>query len=820
VKPRPNSWNDLDAQEVSTSTRLQDSQAWYEQQLAEATKELSERVGMQGSLGQVSAGGVQISSGLGLGAYEGGILKSTIEPDGDVFIGSNIEQHSGVSFAVFVNTQAYNAEEMQEGDILIGNNSDSVSNMKWDASEGQFQFRFGTTVTAYMDTDGTLKFLAGEIGGWVIGPDSIKDAAGVVGMLSTVTGGDDIRFFAGHATPASAPFRVTEAGALVASNATITGSITATSGSIAGWQISDTRIQKYTGLIGIALDSDVPQIRVGDTGGTYIIINGDALTPGISSSNYDAGVSGFNIDADTGDAEFNNLTARGELRTFLLTSSNQMAVAGNIIVSKDAGKLGADVSSGATTVNFGKALTVGDWIKIQGPDDAGSNNLEWMLIGSLVSGTTYNVTRNVDGSGANGWLKDTPFVVIGASGDSRIELVAGSSGSIQLITQGATWNTQTVQASMSTVAGAITAGGGSVNIDSTGITTDNNYPGVSFLATNPLKTAYLKMSSTDDFAIRNSVAGKKISLTIDLADASTPAVQWSEDGNNANVSLLTVNASPTAPARLTIGGIAAANVGIDLWANKDGKATVFNDNSYDIDFRIEGSTEANMFFIDAGNNRVGIGTGSPSAAFNAEGGAVFNDFGADVDHRIEGDTDPNLQVWDAGLDAIGMGGAAESGYKLKVTGDEKVTGKIVADAIEVANGSATLGSTFSITGTAGTYQDTGLSVTLPSAGSYRITANVRGVLQGNAGTLWWITAKLYNSTDAADVTDSERIVTLTGTTGLNLQNTAPIVTRVTVAASKTIKLYAFRNGDGSPSWTQSNIGSDANGRTTLMYEKE
>jgi hypothetical protein len=547
-----------------------------------------------------------------------------------------------------------------------------------------------------MDTDGTLKFLAGEIGGWVIGPDSIKDAAGVVGMLSTVTGGDDIRFFAGHATPGSAPFRVTEAGALVASNATITGSITATGGSIAGWQISSTRIQKFVGAIGIALDSDVPQIRVGDTGGIYVLINGDASTPGIMSSNFVSGQTGFYINASTADAEFNNIVARGELKTFILTTSNQMAVAGNISIDKDAGKLGADVSSGATTVNFGKALTVGNWIKIQGPDDAGSNNLEWMLIGSLVSGTTYNVTRNVDGSGANGWLKDTPFVVIGAPGDSRIELVAGSSASIQLITQGATWNTQTVQASMSTVAGAITAAGGSVNIDSTGITTDNNYPGVSFLATNPAQTAYLKMTSTDDFAIRNSVAGKKISLTIDLADASTPAVQWSEDGNNANVSLLTVNASPTSPARLTVGGIAAANVGIDLWANSDGKATVFNDNSYDVDFRIEGSTEANMFFIDAGNNRVGIGTGSPSVAFNAEGGAVFNDFGADVDFRIEGDTDSNLFVADAGLDAVGVGGAAESGYKFKVTGRINSTSGIMTETNLVMGYNSTLANLASI----------------------------------------------------------------------------------------------------------------------------
>jgi hypothetical protein len=53
---------------------------------------------------------------------------------------------------------------------------------------------------------------SGTIGGWVISADALKDSSGTVGMSSAVTGGDDIRFFAGSATPSSAPFRVTEAG--------------------------------------------------------------------------------------------------------------------------------------------------------------------------------------------------------------------------------------------------------------------------------------------------------------------------------------------------------------------------------------------------------------------------------------------------------------------------------------------------------------------------------------------------------------------------------------------------------------------------------
>lgn len=140
------------------------------------------------------------------------------------------------------------------------------------------------------------------------------------------------------------------------------------------------------------------------------------------------------------------------------------------------------------------------------------------------------------------------------------------------------------------------------------------------------------------------------------------------------------------------------------------------------------------------------------------------------------------------------------------------------DAIGLPNGSAVLGSAFSITGTTGTYQDTGLSVTLSEAGTYRVTCDVRAQLQGNAGTEWFLQAKFYNSTDAADVANSERMLVRVKTTAY-IEVTMTITTLITVAASKTIKLYAARSGAGSPSWSISNIASDGAGRTSVVYNK-
>ena len=53
--------------------------------------------------------------------------------------------------------------------------------------------------------------------------------------------------------------------------------------------------------------------------------------------------------------------------------------------------------------------------------------------------------------------------------------------------------------------------------------------------------------------------------------------------------------------------------------NLDGKAVTINESSADLDFRVESNGNANMLFVDAGNDRVGIGTNSPGQSLNVSG---------------------------------------------------------------------------------------------------------------------------------------------------------------------------------------------------------
>jgi hypothetical protein len=100
------------------------------------------------------------------------------------------------------------------------------------------------TITGNITADTLTANSAGSIAGWTIASGHLYAGSGAsrAGMQPA-----SYPFYAGSDTPASAPFRVTPAGALTASNATVTGTITANAGSMAGWTIASGHLYAGSG---------------------------------------------------------------------------------------------------------------------------------------------------------------------------------------------------------------------------------------------------------------------------------------------------------------------------------------------------------------------------------------------------------------------------------------------------------------------------------------------------------------------------------------------------------------------------------------------
>jgi len=111
--------------------------------------------------------------------------------------------------------------------------------------------------------------------------------------------------------------------------------------------------------------------------------------------------------------------------------------------------------------------------------------------------------------------------------------------------------------------------------------------------------------------IRNSANNAFIELfqldgtfTLEDGSASTPALAFRDDLDTGIYS----DAANT--FNVATGGVERMQLGSE---------TVFNETGVDVDFRIEGDTDTTLFVADAGNDRIGIGTSSPTSKLDIAG---------------------------------------------------------------------------------------------------------------------------------------------------------------------------------------------------------
>lgn len=96
-----------------------------------------------------------------------------------------------------------------------------------------------------------------------------------------------------------------------------------------------------------------------------------------------------------------------------------------------------------------------------------------------------------------------------------------------------------------------------------------------------------------------------------------------EDGSNSSPALAFRDDLDTGIFSSSANTFCVATAGV-LRMELGTASTNFNDNGEDVDFRIESDNKTHMFFIDAGNDRVGIGCSAPDSIFVVQDTAHTN----------------------------------------------------------------------------------------------------------------------------------------------------------------------------------------------------
>lgn len=127
-----------------------------------------------------------------------------------------------------------------------------------------------------------------------------------------------------------------------------------------------------------------------------------------------------------------------EIEALIFAQNVITIIGGWLLIGHGEGAVNEDVDTTETEIDFGdNNLAANDFVLFRN-----NGQVEYMQVTSQVSGNVWNVTRNLDGSGANAWPKGTPYVNLGYNGDGRIELNSNDSPRMSLIGQGATYNGQ------------------------------------------------------------------------------------------------------------------------------------------------------------------------------------------------------------------------------------------------------------------------------------------------------------------------------------------------------------------------------------------
>ena len=325
--------------------------------------------------GNITASNVDLSGTITANAGEIGgftISQDALSSGNNFFLSGSA---TGNNF--FISSSKFNVKangDVTGSNVLFTGGKISGSGITFDVTEfvakgdnveisgSNFHLLEGNITASNVDLSGTITATAGEIGGFVIESDEIRDTGNnlrlksvgqITGSQVSFTGGD-----IGGFVLESDEIRDSGNNLRLKSSGEITGSqVLFTGGTVGGFTITDTLITASN----LEISSD-----------------GTIQTP-----NFADGVRGFQITAaGNGSAQFENIKIRGTLRTTVFEKETVNAVGGQLWVANSTA-LSQSVTSGETTMSVENVtgFEVGEILLIKKVDGTGFNS-EYVLIES------------------------------------------------------------------------------------------------------------------------------------------------------------------------------------------------------------------------------------------------------------------------------------------------------------------------------------------------------------------------------------------------------------------------------------------------------
>jgi hypothetical protein len=226
--------------------------------------------------------------------------------------------------------------------------------------------------------------------------------------------------------------------------------------------------------------------------------------------------------------------------------------------------------------------------------------------------------------------------------------------------------------------------------------------GASATVTNVFEKLQVNALSVNDGNITNvgdialdSISADGTQIDIDITDNTASAFTISEGANNYieitttdGSELITVSKNSTFAGTtiadlgvvttvdinggtidgVTIGG-ASAGAGTFTTLNTTG-AVVFNEAGADVDFRVEGDTDANLLFVDASTDNVGIGTSSPKSDDGGNKLEISNNANTVVTLTATNDTTPLLNFRSNAVDRLSIQSSSNFGANFLVRSNQ------------------------------------------------------------------------------------------------------------------------------------------------------